>query len=230
MPNTLGLDDDLDDVELLQSLEQTFALRFSQSDAGTFYKVEDIYGFLRDHVEANGLDKRCATSLAFYRLRRALGHRVSGEVLRPSIELAPFAGRSANRLFQKLAHETGLRMPRANSGWIANVGALLCLAALLAILPAAILGWSYWIPVSLFAAAIAAMKNDPGKLPTDCRTLGDLSERVAGLNFAQMQKLGARTRDKDIWNAMVEVMAQHSILPREQIQPETLLLETSLPK
>lgn len=227
MSNTLGLDDDLDDVELLQDIEQTFALRFSQAEAEKLYRVEDVYNYLRNRIEADGLNQRCATALAFYRLRRALAGSASRQVLRPSTELTPFVRGSANRLFRKLNRETGLRMPRTDGWWLSHAGASLCLASLFAILPVAIFDWSFWIPLSLFLAGIVAAKLDPGQLPVDCKTLGELSRRVAGLNFAKMQKLGAAARDKDVWNAMIEVIAQHSALPKEQIGPETFLLQAS---
>jgi hypothetical protein len=69
---------------------------------------------------------------------------------------------------------------------------------------------------------------DPGKVPPDCQTLGDLSRKVTGLNFGKLSDEGAEPRDKDLWNALVEVLSEDTLLPKSEIQAETLLLQKQL--
>lgn len=69
---------------------------------------------------------------------------------------------------------------------------------------------------------------DRGRLPADCRTLGDLARKVAGLNFGDLYAQGAKARDKDLWNALLEVLSEYAFLPRAEIHPGTFILQKQL--
>src|SRR5260370_30722052 len=72
MTNTLGLDDDLDAVEVFSNLETSFSIRFTDAEASAWRTVGDIYSTLRSRVSNSGKRAgRCATAMTFYRLRRA---------------------------------------------------------------------------------------------------------------------------------------------------------------
>ena len=70
-PNTLGLDDDLDGVELLIAIHRAFDVEISNEDAGTINTMGDLHDLLMSKFEDTGGEK-CHTSMAFYRVRRAL--------------------------------------------------------------------------------------------------------------------------------------------------------------
>jgi hypothetical protein len=71
---------------------------------------------------------------------------------------------------------------------------------------------------------VPIIRTDRGKLPSDCRTVGDLAQKFAAKNFGTLVSMGASPRDKDIWRAMVEVLSEYSGLPKAEVTPDTLLL------
>lgn len=100
------------------------------------------------------------------------------------------------------------------------------------------LGWPLLnaaIPSTVWSTSAAALAlgsalihSDPGKLPADCQTFGDLARRVAGLNFGTLYDRGATARDKDIWDALLEVLSEETGLRKTEIGPETLILRRQL--
>jgi hypothetical protein len=72
-PKTLGLDDDLDGVEIAQSLEASFGAKFSNKEAEDCRTVGDIFTLLQSHlVRDHRSSSGCASAMAFYRLRRTV--------------------------------------------------------------------------------------------------------------------------------------------------------------
>jgi len=140
MMNTLGLDDDLDTIEVVSNLETSFSVRLTDAEVSAWRTVGDIYSTLRSRVSNSGKrGGRCATATTFHRLRRARS-----------------------------------RVRRRAWG------------------------------------------------------LGDLSRKVTGLNFGKLSDEGAELHDRDLWNALVEVLSEDSLLPKLEIRPETLLLQKQI--
>jgi len=54
---------------------------------------------------------------------------------------------------------------------------------------------------------------------------GDLYQGVAGLNFGVLHAQGAKPRHKDRWDASVEVLSKHTVLPKASIHPGTMILQ-----
>ena len=100
MPNTLGLDDDLDGVELARDLEESFGVKFSDKEASACQTVGDIFRFLLARLphQSSKID-RCASAMAFYRLRTAVSAR--GVALRrtPATRLAKISSVRPKSLF-----------------------------------------------------------------------------------------------------------------------------------
>ena len=72
MSNTLGLDDDLDTVEVQLSIEASFDIRLTTEESASCRTVGDIYNILRNRFpDGPGTQRGCATAMAFYRLRHA---------------------------------------------------------------------------------------------------------------------------------------------------------------
>jgi hypothetical protein len=228
--NRLGLDDDLDDVELLQDIEAAFGLRFTDTERGNMNTVGDIARVLADRMPAGAATQvQCATAMAFYRVRRALAAATATDMnLRPETVLRDVTPLSPRRLLAHLSSETGLRMPRQRLsvyGWSGL--AVLALGVLSSNLAAH--GAFLWtIPVAVVAAGSLLLHRDPGRLPDDCRTLGGLARKVAALNLGSLLAQGAAGRPQDIWAALVEVCTQHTGLPKADIRPDTLLLHKQM--
>ena len=226
MQNTLGLDDDLDPIELQEALEVAFGIRFGATEAAACFTVGDILHVLHTRLAppqegATG----CATAMAFYHLRRALGHSGTGGPPRPASDLALLSPTSPRRLLADLSRHSGLRLPRWQSSLVGQIGGWMIVAGLAWLLLTAVIAPSLWFTaVATMAAGSGLACIDPGRLPADCRTLGELARKAAGLNFGGLAAEGAKIRDKDLWNALVEVLSEHSLLPKAEIHPGTLIL------
>src|SRR4051812_19332950 len=109
MPSSLGLEGDLDDVELIQDVEEAFGLRFSDNELAGCSTVGDLFEVVEARLPQSS-GGSCATAMCFYRLRRALQPLVGGE-LRPNTNLAALSGVSVRALHRIIEQECGLRPP-----------------------------------------------------------------------------------------------------------------------
>lgn len=224
--NTIGLDDDGDDVEVVVQLEGAFSVGISDSEAAACWTVGDLYDLLGRKIADERAAVRCGTAMAFYRLRRTLRALGVQGRLEPATPVAVLASVPSRVLFRDLRRSTGLHAPDGRLTWIGRIGVLLIAAALLmsvlavAVVPQLLL----WSPLT-FATGWLLVRRDPRRMPADCRTLGDLARRLAALNFIRLRDEGARVRDRDLWDALVEVLMRFgSITPRSAITRETRLL------
>jgi hypothetical protein len=230
MMNALGLDDDLDSVEVVINLETSFSIRFADAEVGAWRTVGDIYSTLRRCVSDSGKRAgRCATAMTFHRLRRALSDLSIDTRLRPDTPVKGITTLSTKALFKQVSASSGLRLPRPRVALWGTLGAWSILASFVGLATTAVFA-PHWWPVPMLAAALGIMLHrlDRGELPTDCQTLGDLSRKVTGLNFGKLSNEGAELHDKDLWNALVEVLSEDTFLSKLEIRPDTLLLQKQL--
>src|SRR5260370_26116189 len=113
VPNTLGLDDDLEPVEVRETLEAAFDMRFSNAEALACLTVGDVYEIVRGRFSSSGDGRTgCVSAMAFYRLRRAFSRLSVEPKLRPNVELNRVTDLTAKALFKELGSRTDFRMPR----------------------------------------------------------------------------------------------------------------------
>jgi hypothetical protein len=227
MMNTLGLDDDLDTIKVLSNLETSFSIRFTDAEVSAWRTVGDIYSTLRSHISNSGKRAgRCATAMTFYRLRRALSDLSIDTRLRPDTPVRGKTTLTTKALFKQISARSGLRLPRPRVALWGTLGAWSISASPIGLATTAVFA-PHWWPIPVLAAALGIMLHqlDPGEVPPDCQTLGDLSRKVTGLNFGKLSNEGAEPSDKDLWNALVEVLSEDALLPKLEIRPETLLLQ-----
>lgn len=230
MPNTLGLDDDLDGNDLVDLVEKSFGIRFTNAEWETFRTVGDIFEVIRRHFSSrqDGAD-RCATAMAFYRLRSALSDLNPNIKLEPGTRLEEVSTLSARAVFKTLRMRTGLRLPPRRLTSLGDFGMWCLVAGPIGLIATFGLDRQLWpVPALAIAIGVPLLMVDPGKFPAELQTLGDLSRTVAGLNFGQLAAAGAEPRDKDLWNALTEVLSQYSILPKSEMQPGTFLLQSQM--
>jgi hypothetical protein len=228
MSNTLGLDDDLDPVEALISLEKAFALKIRDEEAASCSTVGDIYDLLNSRFSTQiGEPGSCMTSMAFYRLRRSLREMQPGAELRPDTQLATYAGWNARAFLDRLQRESGLRLPGPQGQWLSGIGCLLLLLTVVGVVAvAAIKGPPilYLAAMALFAAGVVSIRLDPGTLSRDCATLGGLARKASTLNYGTLARSGGAVRPKELWDAMAEVLSGLSALPKSDMRRDTLIL------
>ncbi len=167
--------------------------------------------------------------MTFHRLRRALSDLGIDTRLRPDTPVKRITSLTTKALFKQITARSGLRLPRPKVALWGTLGEWSILAGLIGLLTTAVFVPQWWL-VPMLAAVVGIMLRwlDPGEVPPDCQTLGDLSRKVTGLNFGKLSNEGAELHDKDLWNALVEVLSEDTFLPKLEIRPETLLLQKQL--
>ena len=230
MPNTLGLNDDLDPVEAVFSLEKAFALDISDAEAEACTTVGDIFDLLETRFAARmGEPGSCMTSMAFYRLRRALQAMRPDLDCRPDTPLAIYAGRNARRFLNQLRRRSAMHMPGPRGRWLGAGGGLLAVVSLVGLIVAATQGAMIQcgVTIALMVFGAALIRLDPGALPAGCATVGDLAIKAGALNYGSLASAGGAVRAKDLWDAMAQVLAEHSDLPASAMRRDTLILQSA---
>jgi hypothetical protein len=214
---TLGLDDELEDVELITAIEQSFGVKFGD-ETSNWTTVGDIYEALLARMPASSTVGLCATSMAFYRVRAALGRiiKVPARVT-PTTKLAEFASIRPRRLCAKLARELGVAAPPWRQSWWGEVGGWLMFFGLVgfplvmgAAWVAHWLGFSLqwprpWHMLLLAPLGLAMLFSDMGAY--GAMTVGDLARAVAWRNVAYFASMGADARPAALWSALCEICA-----------------------
>ncbi len=231
MLNTLGLDDDLDPVEAVLSLERAFGLKISKTEGAACHTVGDIYDLLQSRFAGKiGEPGACMTSMTFYRLRRSLRVMYPGADLRPDTALKAYVGWNARAFLATLGRASDLRMPEPNGRWVGGVGSILVLLAIIGVAIAGIKGAPILglTSVAMLVVGAVLLRIDPGALPEDCTTLGGLAVKVGALNYGALADAGGAVRPNDLWSAMVEVLSAQSDLPASEMRRDTLILQSAL--
>ena len=244
MLDTLGLDDDLDPVEAVAAIEKAFDVGFNEAEVKHIFQVGEMYDLLLKKLPLSGGNGKCASAMAYYRLRRALGDWLTGERLSPSFDLSRFDKEPTKAFFKDLERTTGLNLPQSEPSWVGRLGGRLALYSFLALvicwgvaIPAAQIGWPHAEAAGL-AVLVGALFGivsgyvlsviDPGRIPDDCRTLSGLAQKTAILSYGRLVKLGAAAREQEIWKMLVTVLSEVACVPADEIGPDTFFLQSGL--
>lgn len=227
MGNSLDLDPEWGAIDLLEEVEATFRIEIAKEDAERCCTVGDLYKIVCVHSpDWDGQDGSCGSSMVFYRFRHSLSPDYKRGVAPDTLLNA--SGLQPNRMFRKLADDTGLRLPTQGYTWLGNTGSFLLAVGMLAAIVALLTG--HWIVSGFFAlaalAGIPLLRLDPGQFPAGVETIADLVRRTAPLNVAGLKQAGGRPADR--WSILVALAAEHGTLPPDEIEPETFLHRRSL--
>ena len=246
MANTLGLDDDLDPVEVVQVVESAFNVKIANNEAEAVFTVGEMFDLLREKIAGNAMDRKCASAMAFYRLRRALAARCADSRLTPASDLSWLRNTYTKEFVRTLEQETGLRLPKPANSWIGRVGATVALLATVGALAAvgmalATLFFNRWNGDAIAGSAVFLLFGglivggllayfDPGRLPKQCVTLGDLAKKTANLSYGLLVNQGADASESQIWKVLTEVLSDFTRVPSTAIHRDTYFLASMLKK
>lgn len=233
-PNTLGLDDDLDSVELVIAIERAFDITIADEEAVTVTTMGELHDIVAAKLAGAGGEK-CQTSMSFYRVRRALRAVVGDVDLRPNTQLASIWEGSPRLLSKRLQNECELRVAPFAQTNMSGFGALFIVAVIFGapiLLIAKVNGW--WI-LALSAAFViggwALIRLDPYAFGKEIQTVGDLARKTALQNYGMLARDGGRCDPESIWDALVEIGGRFSErLPAEQIERDTVILQSQFDK
>lgn len=231
MANTLGLYGDLDDVELLMDIESSFSLTITAEMSESMLTVGDIHDAVLEklRVLADGRGG-CATAMAFYRLRRALRLEGRAGEIRTDTDLSTGPWPSVRCLSERMRCEFGLKLPGPVTTWQVNLGFVAVLCCIAGLLLTGVPEVQWWMPLMFIGLGALLMRFDPLRLSNEFVTVGQLATRVAKLNPGPLALQGAALRLPDVWDDLVEVLAEHTELPKSEIRPDTLLLQSQADK
>jgi len=216
--DTLGLDSDGDDVELICAIEGSFGVNFGDKTR-KWFTVGDIYDALLAEMPSPSSQRLCATSMAFYQLRRIIEPIArTDDRVRPTTKLAGLTTLGPKKLFLRLSQELGVRQQHPAWSWrgwlgllsvVAGVGVL---ATVQSLLPSA----------STIVFGLIAMRTDPGSYGS--MLVGDLARTVALRNAAHFLALGGDARPATLWRTLCELLEEECGVQPFQITRDTLLL------
>lgn len=214
--STLGLGGDGDELDVLEAVERSFDISILDHEAEFAETAGQLFDIVMAKASVDPDARRCATAMVFYRLRRAIGD----PTMSPHSKLDEIVSDTPRQLYRRLAQETGLAMPSGSMGRLGSV----CLYAMIFLVPAALVtivaGWTYWPVVTLLAVSAAVL------FWLDARrwhgeTLGEVSRKVAHLNFAKLANLGARSALIDAWAAYAGLLSDITGVDAGRIARET---------
>jgi hypothetical protein len=250
MLKTLGLDDDLDPVEVVIAIEKAFEVKVSNEEAKAIFRVGELFTLLLSKMPVGDAGRKCASAMAFYRVRRALNELGIDAGRFPSDDLSSLHRVYSKSFVRSLKERSGLRLPRPAFGLVGKLGVAVLLVGLSAGLGTIALGLlaastklamslsfppkgqletiSIALLVGAFVAGPILMYLDAGRLPANCRTLGSLAARTASLSYGRLVKQGADARVASVWKALTENLADFAGVPADQIARETYFLRSAV--
>ncbi len=228
MSATLGIDDE-DAIDIVRDLEKSFAIIISDTESGSWRTLGDVFELILKRYRDSGLGGRsCGSAMAFYRVRVGLDLIAPGINLRPEMLFRDITPVSAKRVFRSVEARTGLRLPPKAKSWIGYCGVIGMIAGFVGAIPAEFFAGAQGLETAgvLVGVGLLMIYIDPEKFPKDCKTIGDLSKKVAKLNLGHLAKTGARAGEKELWDTLTEVASRYSSVPIAAMSPNSLLLRS----
>lgn len=218
----LGIGDG-DDIDFVVEVEQAFGVQFDRTGPIQFDTVDQLTCAIAARLSVVERAGYCATSMTFYRLRRAIESEF-GVSPRPGTPLSEVLPKAHRRAAKALAVRSGLRVVDPPLGWQGMIGCLVMALALIAFLfwPGGWLGLATGSAMIAFGVLLARL--DPGHYAY--RDFGDLVRDTAALNVGRLIHEGADSRRPAIEAAVTRLAAQWSSVGVDRIGPDTRLWPT----
>jgi hypothetical protein len=184
----------LDIVELVLAIEDGFQIHIADEEASNAATVGELYDLVISKLELQD-SRRCLTSTAFYRTRRALVETlgVKRREVKPSTPLEVILPRKGRReQWRRIQDRIKLRVPDLqHSG--KSLAALLFIGIMLTVGPGLYgsVGFAWLMPLLLLGLAAGGflVKLSPSlatAFPQAGATVGDLAKNVLAMNHAAL--------------------------------------------
>jgi hypothetical protein len=233
LTNSLDLDPQDGDLELLEELEEVFAIKFEPEETRELVTVGDLHDLLARKMPLLG-GKKCRTQMAFYRLRKALTVMSPQSELRPATNLSRIGQGAPRMFFRVLERASGLRLPSLPLTRVGIAAWLLLFFAFVGLIVFSASGGglaSFMAAGLAFGGMILVAQHDRGVISEHLVTLGDLAKATSAKNYAMLSNFGGRQSNEELWSALIELLAELSgALRKDEIKPSTTLFVGSLDK
>lgn len=231
-PTNLGLDDDLDPIELLGQVEQVFGIKITDEEAAQLVTVGDLHGVIVPKLPSE-IGSKCRTQMTFYRLRKALAPLAPDLKLSPSTPIDKITSQSPKKLLQHIEQVTGIKPPPTDQTFYGDASGVLILIFIVAAPISALAQFSHWVVWSILIfcllLSIVLARIDPGKFFQRDVTLGGLASSMAIHNYGKLIDMGGRHNEKVTWDVLVNILALYSeAIDKDEITTDTVLLDPQL--
>jgi hypothetical protein len=222
--NCLDLDPHDGDIELIEALELEFGFVPTQEKVGGWLTLGDVHNTLQAEIAIQG-EGACPSLRAFNLLRAALmAGGLSRASLRTDTALDALAEGRPRQWLKLLGKHTGLEMPSSRTGALGVMSVVCwfmgwlvgCITAINGNLQTALM---YSLPFIAIAAILFWL--DKGQWPAGIVTLGDLVDRVAGLNHNRLGDV--RDLKDSTWRRLTAIVAEQSDTLPAEMKSDTLL-------
>jgi hypothetical protein len=194
--------------------------------------VGDLHDLILSKKPGGGDVGKCATAMAFYRLRRALAMQRADLKITPDTEMREFRAPWIKQFYKRLEQQTGMRLGGPIHTWMGWLGDVCVLLPLMLVLPLLAISlfvhFSPWLWVGMILSlpmGLILQRFDPGRLTG---TVGDLARKAADLNYGRLLKQGAQSRDTETWRLIVETLTLEGRLKSDQVTRETVFFRSQL--
>ncbi len=233
-----------DTVDLLVPVEKTFGIQFTEDDVipGT---VGRLCEFVISRLPGDR-SSRCVSSVTFYALRRAIIQATGSrrDAITPSAGLVSVLSNGGHRRkeWKTIEKCLALQMPELTfSNGVEACLSLAWFAVALAVvilflprqflsplgLPVHIGSWMGAILLTgigaliLWAITRAALQPLATQIPSECGSVSDLVRLIVVKNYGAIAKRAGGWNDKEVWNALRDLIADEISLDPDKITPET---------
>jgi hypothetical protein len=218
---TLGLAGDGDEIELIELFQEAFGVEFPVEALADCRTVGDLHALLTT-LHPPALEQgRCASAMAFYRLRRALIAEGCTVKLRPSTRLDELTGFSPWGLWRRVAARLDLTPPTPRPDWAGRIGRSLIGLSLVFSLVGLFLGVPPVLLLFLIPGILLVLANRGDFGDT---TLGDWAEETANRNRIALMREGADRREASVWIAAVHFICFVTGASTDRVRRETRLI------
>jgi len=224
----LNMDGD-DTVELLVSCEDIFEIRISNDEALLVETVGDLFELVRSKIDSNEDNKKCASAMAFYRLRRALISLNVKNPLLPSSDLSFLEKLYTKPFVKKLEERSGLTLPRPVYDYVGRLGLSILIASFLVGFAMLVVKSSLpFVFIGTGVFGMLMMRIDRGRLPNAFRKTRSFVKETTLQNYGRLIRQGAHLSEPGLWAILTDVIAGLSGNPAHKIGRETYFYKSQI--
>lgn len=222
----------LDIVELILAVEDGFQIHISDEEAGRVATVGDLNELVVGKLRGQDA-KRCLTSAAFYRTRRAMVDTLGIErrQIAPSTQLEALLPRVGRReKWARIQTAAGLKLPplrHSGSTAMALLGAGVAITVMPGIVGMMDSGWMPFLFILGLVVGGLLMRMSPSlavEFPKKAGTAGDLTRDVLAANYARLSEEVGSWNRQEVWESLCRLIVEQVGVAREEIKPEALIV------
>lgn len=215
----------LDTVDFVMDIEERFGIRIIDEEAAQMYTVAELYAFLLRQLRRRK-PGTCPSASVFYRLRRALVNTcgVDRERVRLGSSVSEILGDTTPwRAWRNMRKELDFKLPPLSSpSWLSLVFAMMFATAVIG--GAMTMGPNGALIVTAIAAIPVVLLHiytrSLMRIAPECQTVRELVSAVAVTRPSE-----ADHQPTVAWNALCDIIHDHTWMPKEKIRPETRFVE-----